>query len=154
MSSPAFTKDDRPFASKSLCKQLSTWFALKCNPDKFDSELCRSILGRYFEKTRKQDLKSEDALSDKQYNILYNIYDKYRVVNMFKWNELKFICVEMSELGMDIESTAGETCDGFFFQTTDETIYSVSEFIKEYESLIKHSKYIKTLRPLNDDDFD
>lgn len=154
MTAPVFTKEDRPLASKSLCKQLTTWFALKCHPEKFDNELCRSILGKYCNKTRKQDIPSEDALSDKQYNILYNIYEKYRVNNIFKWADLKFVCVDMSELGIDLETTSGVKCEDFFFQTSDGTIYNVDEFIKEHNSLIKHSKYITTLRPLKDEDFD
>lgn len=144
---------EREVETKQLVKQMSVWFALKICPEKFDTELCRSILGKYYCKTRKEDMKPNDAMSDKQYSILLNIYEKYRVFKIFDWDKLPFLCVDMSELEMEMTSSSGMDCDEFFFQTKDATIYTTSEFVNEFSDFIKHPKYIKKLRPVNDDDF-
>tara|TARA_R110000868_G_scaffold199445_1_gene446078 strand:- start:627 stop:1151 length:525 start_codon:yes stop_codon:yes gene_type:complete len=149
-----YTKETRPLANNQLCKQLCTWLALDCPTDSFDSELIRSMLGSYNKLVVKQQKKSDEALSDKQYNILYNIYDKYRVSDCFKFEELRFMCVDISQFEtLEVHSVSNELCSQFYFQTADKSVYTIKEFIEKYHDLIKHPKYITKLPAVSDDDF-
>lgn len=149
-----YTKETRPIPNNKLCKELSTWLALGCQSESFDDELIRSMLGTYYKLVVKQSKKSDESLSDKQYNILYNIYDKYRVKDCFKFDELKFMCVDINQFEtLEVYSSSNELCSQFYFQTTDKTIYTIHEFIDKYKDLIKHPKYITKLPAVDEDDF-
>lgn len=150
-----FTKETRPVPSKILAKKMTTWFALRCHPESFDTELCSSILSRYWFQTRKLKKDAEDAFSNKQYDILYNIYTKFKVDNIFSWDELPMVCCDVSDFGeAQIVSDSGLICENYYFETKDRVKYELNEFVEKFGGYIKHTNYITELSQLNDDDFD
>ena len=153
-----FTKENRPVKCMKLCKELSLWLALELQPDSFDEEAIRSILGTYFKMTKKESKNSEECLTDKQYNGLYNIHDKFRVKDVFKFDQLKYLCVDICKFEtLEVHSSSDQLCSQFYFEVKENDdcfVYTTQEFIQRYRELIKHSKYITKLPPSNDDDFD
>lgn len=152
---PSFTKDTRPIECKKLATKMTTWFALQCHSAEFDTELCCSILSKYWFQIRKLKKDSEDALSDKQYNILHNIFIKFRVNDVFNWEALSIVCCDISDFGdAEIVSTSGLVCENYYFETKEPRAkYTVDEFIDTYRHHIKHTKFITELSELDDDDF-
>lgn len=152
MSSRAtFEKDQRPITNQVLCHQLSTWLALHCNPHTFDDELIRSMLGTYYKHTKKLTKPKEDALSNKQYDIMYNIWHKYNVQSCFQFADLKCLCVDVSLMDLEVKSASGTVCNEFYFETKNDGILTVDEFVDKYKRLI--FKYNMVLSPSTDDDF-
>ena len=153
-----YTKETRPMKSVKLAKELSLWLALGLEPENFDEEVVRSMLGTFYKMTKKESKDGEDALSDKQYNGLYNIHDKFKVKDVFKFDELKYICVDISKFEtLEVHSTSNQLCSQFYFEVKESdglVVYTTQEFTQKYKELIKHSKYITKLPPSNDDDFD
>lgn len=152
---PNFTKETRPVKCNLLTKQMCVWFSLKCHPDEFDTEVCCSILSKYWLNVKKLQKPSEDALSDKQYNLLHNIYHKFRVKNIFDWEQVKFICVDISEFGeLIVKSKSGVVCKDYYYETKNGDVFTKDDFVKKYGSHIKHPNYIMQLSQSNDDDYD
>jgi len=147
----AFEKNQRPITTQVLCHQMSTWLALKCKPFAFDDELVRSMLGTYYKLTKKMNKPKEDALSNKQYDIMYNLWDKYNVQSCFQFADLKCLCVDVSLMELDVKSASGTVCKDFYFETKNDGVLTVDEFVDKYKLLI--FKYNMVLTPSTDDDF-
>jgi len=149
-----YTETNRPITNQVMCHQLATWLSLECMPVKFNKDLLVNILGTYFKLTKKMTTLKQDALSNKQFSILYQVYDKYKVSQVFQFNDLKFLCVDISEFEtMEVFSKSNVKCEKYYFETKDDGILTVKEFIDLYSTYIHHSKYITQLRVSNDDDF-
>ena len=153
-----FTKATRPLKALQLCKQVALWIALGLSPESFDAEIVRSILGSFFKQYKKEGRDAESCLTDKQYNGLYNIYDKFRIHGVFQMDALKFICVDLSKFDkMEVLSESNQVCQDFYFEVLlDKRIvkYTVCEFIDLYRDLILHPKYMTRLPPTPMEDFD
>ena len=142
-----FEKETRPVNTWKMIRELTAWFCLNLQPLKFDIELCDDIISTYFLKVRIRDMDKENALTDKQYSLLYNIYDKYFVSKVFKniYDEVKFVCINVKKI---------ENCDleydethipvmGYYFELQDGSILSPSVFETKYSNLLLHNKYKK-----------
>lgn len=148
----AFDKTQRPISCSLLCHQLSTWLALECVPASFDDALVRSMIGTYYKLTKILGKRKEDVLSNKQYDILYNLWDKFNVKSCFRFAELKCLCVDISHMDtLEVKSASGLLCKDYYFETKNDGILLVSEFVEKYKPLI--SMYNLVLIASTDDDF-
>jgi len=149
-----YTEHNRPITNQVLTHHMATWLALECVSVKFNKEIVVNILGSYFKQTKKMNTPKQEAMSNKQFSILYHIYDKYKVSNSFQFNDLKFLCVDISEFEtMDVFSKSNVKCEKYYFETKEDGILTVKEFIHLYSTYIHHPKYITKLRVSTDDDF-
>jgi len=152
-----FTKANRPLKSLQLCKQVSLWLALDLSPASFDAEIVRSMLGSFFKQYKKENREAETCLTDKQYNGLYNIYDKFRIHAVFQ-NELKYLCVDIGKFeSLEVRSESNQVCREFYFEVMENKTsvkYTISEFMEKYHTLIMHSKFLTSLPPTPIEDFD
>lgn len=149
-----YTEHNRPITNQVLTHHLATWLSLECVPEKFNQEMVVNILGSYFKQTKKMNTPKQEAMSNKQFSILYHIYDKYKVSKSFQFNALKFLCVNISAFDkMDVFSKSNVKCEHYYFETKQDGILTVNEFIHLYSTYINHPKYITILPLSNDDDF-
>jgi hypothetical protein len=149
-----YTEDNRPLTNQVLCHQLAVWIALDCVPQKFNKDLLCNMFGTYFKLTKKLNKPKQEALSNKQLSILYNIYDKYKVKDVFQFHTLKFICVDMSRFeALEVVSQSNLKCECFYFETKEEGVLTTEEFITRYRDKISHPNYITKLKASMDEDF-
>ena len=140
---------ERPLSNALLCHQLVVWLSL-CPPDKFENALIMDMLATYFKKTKMCNQPKEQALSDKQYAILYNLYSKWRVSQCFKFADLKFQCILLKDWTIPVLSASGQTCEHIYFETKNDGILTQDEFIEQYGSL---RAFMPCLLPSQDEDF-
>lgn len=139
--------------SKLICRHFSTWFALKLYREGFEGNTLESMLARYAKLVKIHNKDTETALSDKQYAILKNVYQKFKIREYFDFKKLKFNCFNMSEFGdLVVKSASGVECKDYFFEVLDEGILTKEEFKEKYGGLIL--KRIAVLSPSKESDFD
>jgi hypothetical protein len=151
-----YNEHTRPIPCSKLAHQLSVWLALGCQSERFDPNLVRSMVGKFYKSTRINNIEKELAMSNQQFSILYNIWEKFRVKNCFKFGELKFLCIDLHSLKdfEDIFSASGTKCEQFFFETPSDGKLTTEEFIEKYRQLITHEKYIKKIPETCEEDYE
>jgi len=144
---------DENLTSKVMCRQLATWFALNLPKEGFDGEMLESILSRYAKLVKLNNKDTESALSGKQYSILNNVYEKFKISSSFEFDKLKFNCFNMSEFGeVVVKSASGIECKDYFFEVLNEGILTREEFKEKYGGLVV--KRVAFLVPSKATDFD
>lgn len=144
---------DEKLTSKVMCRQFSTWFALKLHREGFDGETLEGILSRYAKLVKINNKDTESALSGKQYAMLQNVYEKFHISSSFEFDKLKFNCFNMSEFGeVVVKSVSGVECKDYFFEVMGEGILTKEEFKDKYSGLIV--KRVSVVVPSKESDFD
>jgi len=150
-----YTMETRPLPASKLCKALSLWLALGLNPESFSENVPRDMMASYFLQVKKQEKDPNTSLTDKQYSALYHVYEQYKVSQLFDFDAIKFICVDISKFGtLEIKSQSGQPCSQWYFETKEDKILTIDEFKEKYKHLIKHHKFMTKLPPTRDEEFD
>ena len=152
-----FDMETRPVKAWNMVRELSTYFALKLQPKKFDVELCDSLISSYFFRVKILEKDKDSSLSDKQYSLLYNIYNKYHIEVLYKniYDHVKFVCVNVKKIENSelVYTESHEPVQDYYFELQDKSILTAEEFELKYGKYILHSKY-KKLSTSTNDDFD